>query len=794
MAQAGSQGHNQADTTQKQEVQLIRATEITNRLPKSTTRLQEIRSELISDEGLASLKADADSFLLDFARFLESESPLDTATTDPRLLENDLYQWSQWRQPLESIKGKMTSVVEELDAQKDEVDQMAELWKLSMEKYTDEAVPPSVMKTLDEFIAYTEETSTTINDKIRTIFTVLDEISIVEIKISEWIRIITQELEGIAAITMLEKSPWLIRLILSPEDSNYFVGNISENIRLNLLPTWSYVLKHKNTFFLLALMFVVFGNLLWIFKKEFRIKESRLTHLVVYRIDYIIRKPILTALYITLVLAIFILPQPPQSFRQIVFLTLLVPIMLLLPGLLQHKLDRFIVYLVILVLILDVSDLILHPFILDKFIEIIAAALLFYGTFYILRDRQLAGIFDKKGTEYIITFFSAIALLLLGISIIGNIIGYYFLGEFLVESVTWSYYSIALFIVGYVILTGLLYAIIHSKPMMKTSVIQKYSIRITQWFFNITFAAATLFWFYLVMFIFRINKEFLDVLSSIWSLGFTVGTFSFSLGSAIAFIITLWIAVLLSRVIQTVLEEDVLPKFQMSRGVPKTIAVMVKYGMITIGVLIAFAAAGIELSSLAILLGALGVGIGFGLQDVINNFISGLILLFERPVRVGDAVRVGDLEGIVMRIGLRSSILQTFDRSEVIVPNGHLISREVINWTLSNTLRRLEIEVGVAYGSDFEKVMKILKECAESHELVMSDPAPYVWFKGYGDSSVNFRLLFFYPQFEGGLSLRSEIAKAIDKAFRENGITIPFPQRDLYIKEHALNELKPPKK
>jgi len=189
------------------------------------------------------------------------------------------------------------------------------------------------------------------------------------------------------------------------------------------------------------------------------------------------------------------------------------------------------------------------------------------------------------------------------------------------------------------------------------------------------------------------------------------------------------------------------------------------------------------MTNLAFIFGALGVGIGFGLQDIINNFISGLILLFERPIHIGDNISVGELEGVVKHIGIRSSIIQSYDRSEVVVPNGKLISNELINWTLSNEVRRLEIEVGVAYGSDPEKVMKILKDCALSHKEVMKEPPPYVWFDEFGESSVDFRLLFFYPRFSGGMTVRSEIAVSIVKAFQENDITIPFPQMDIYIKE-----------
>lgn len=201
-------------------------------------------------------------------------------------------------------------------------------------------------------------------------------------------------------------------------------------------------------------------------------------------------------------------------------------------------------------------------------------------------------------------------------------------------------------------------------------------------------------------------------------------------------------SILVSRLIRAVLEEDVYPRISLPRGVPSTVTMLVRYTVISLGFLLALSIAGIPLDRLAIVLGAFSVGIGFGLQTVVNNFVSGLILMFERPIQVGDAVEVGGLVGRVRRIGVRASNVETFDGAEVIVPNGILVSGQLINWTLSSRHRRIEIQVGVAYGTDPEKVLALRCEAIKGHPRVLAQPEPTANFRAFGASSLDFSVFF----------------------------------------------------
>ena len=183
----------------------------------------------------------------------------------------------------------------------------------------------------------------------------------------------------------------------------------------------------------------------------------------------------------------------------------------------------------------------------------------------------------------------------------------------------------------------------------------------------------------------------------------------------------------------------------------------------------------------------MGVGIGFGMQNIVNNFVSGLILLFERPVKIGDTVTIGEDWGTISRIGLRSTVVETFDRSEIIVPNADLISQKVTNWTYSSKIVRVNLPVGVAYGSSLEKVLDILNKAAKEHDDVISYPEPNTIFEGFGNSSIDFKLRFWVHTIDDRMKVRSEVAVIVDRLFREEGVTIPFPQQDLHLRSVDSN-------
>lgn len=208
---------------------------------------------------------------------------------------------------------------------------------------------------------------------------------------------------------------------------------------------------------------------------------------------------------------------------------------------------------------------------------------------------------------------------------------------------------------------------------------------------------------------------------------------------------------------------------------------LIRLGVLIIGFFIAATAAQIPLDKVTIVLGALSVGIGFGLQTIINNLVSGIILAFERPIQIGDDIEVGNMSGEVREVGIRASKILSYDGAEVVIPNGDLLSQSLINWTLSDKKRRIELLIGVAYDSDMQKVNALIGEVLK-RDHILKTPAPRVLMQNFNDSSVDFRVLFWIESMDQMLDMRNEVMNAIFQTFKENEIEIPFPKRDLYIK------------
>jgi len=289
-------------------------------------------------------------------------------------------------------------------------------------------------------------------------------------------------------------------------------------------------------------------------------------------------------------------------------------------------------------------------------------------------------------------------------------------------------------------------------------------------------------WIYYVLDILTLWNPLKESFAGILSARFGYGALTFSLGGIIVFGLTLWISWLLSRFISYVLAREVFTRLRMPPGVPFALTSFSRYTILVMGVIIALATLGIPMDRLALIISALGVGIGFGLQNVVNNFVSGVIMLFERPIRVGDRVQLDDLIGDVTSIGIRASHIRTVEGSDVIVPNAEFISSRVVNWTLRDSKRRIVVSVGVKYGTDPQRVLDLLLEAAGEHEDVLSKPAPESLFRAHGESSLDFQLRVFTESPRGWMPVHSDLTVSINRKLSEAGIEIPFPQRDLHLR------------
>jgi len=267
---------------------------------------------------------------------------------------------------------------------------------------------------------------------------------------------------------------------------------------------------------------------------------------------------------------------------------------------------------------------------------------------------------------------------------------------------------------------------------------------------------------------------------------FNVGGTDFSIVRLAVLIGLFVVVVIISNYITNLLRTNVLQVTRMTRGSQEIISIITKYGLVSLCTIILLQANGINLSSLALIGSALGVGIGFGFQDIARNFASGIVLLFERSIQVGDFIQVGDHLGVVEEVRTRSIVLKTLDRISIIVPNSRFLSDEVINWNHRRSVTRLHLPIGVAYGSDVKRVKSALLQAAAEHLEVLHNPSPQVLFTGFGDSSLDFELLIWTSDPSRQAPLKSDLCFRIEEIFKEQQIDIPFPQRDVNLKAEDL--------
>jgi potassium efflux system protein len=375
------------------------------------------------------------------------------------------------------------------------------------------------------------------------------------------------------------------------------------------------------------------------------------------------------------------------------------------------------------------------------------------------------------------------AFVLISVAIGANIAGNVTLAQMLTEGTLFTGISFIAVVAVPQIFRFCLLVSMRSETARQLRMVRRHETAIRERLTDVATKLLWLLWGWLILARFRIADISADYAYKVIDYPIGVGGFGLSLGDIFSAGLVLWVSIYLSKLVRFILDEDVLPRANLPRGVPYATSVLTGYIIIVFGALSSAAAAGIDMSRFALIISALGVGIGIGLQDVVNNFVSGMILLFERPLQVGDTVDVEGTLGTVKRIGLRSSTLQTFDGAERVVPNSRFISQEFTNWTLSDNSRRIEIAIGVAYGTDPVKVLQVLQEIAENHEGILSTPRPTAIMTGYGDSSLDFSLRAWTTRNDQWVVIRSELLIAIGNALTEAGIEIPFPQRDLHIVE-----------
>jgi len=496
----------------------------------------------------------------------------------------------------------------------------------------------------------------------------------------------------------------------------------------------------------------------------------------------ILEHPVASSIVVVIFINSLLHSEAPRSWHNVFLLIAIIALLRLLPAFTPSQLTTF----AFLLLGLRTFELISSQVPDETWLGNLLTFLIILSSLATLlwfkhRIRQVQDL--SKNWIFFLHFASWIGIVVLAIALFSGLLGNFALAGLLASGTLRTAFLAVSFWLAFSVFRGMLILILRARFAQKSRLIRKNRDLIFRQTTRIVGAFIFLISLIAIPQLFSVFDPVASAVVATVTAPLEFRSISISLADIFAFVFLVWLSFQASRLICFTLEEEFLPRFRLPRGVPAAISHLTQYAILFLGFVIALSAAGLDLSRITILAGAFGVGIGFGLQNIVNNFVSGLILLFERPVHVGDRIQLAqDLTGQVIRIGIRASVVRTLDGADVLVPNGQLISNELTNWTLSDPKRRMTIPVGVAYGTDPQKVLDLLTELAADHPEVLADPEPVAFFMGFGESSLDFSLLIWVDRFEKGFQVRSDLCVAINAALKEAGIEIPFPQRDLHLR------------
>lgn len=773
------QPEQQTVTEETEKPQFYKVSEIPQKLEENSFYLQTLKIKVESSMDSSLTDSSWNSYLQK-KESLQNEvdiNNLDNYYT--RKLDDVQRRWSKLAEWLANWQAIVKTGVLELEGEKTNLEDKIKVWDITKENALQEEAPPELLQNITgiktEFDSYLEKIGILINEKLKIQNKLTDEsiaLGIVNSKLKDELSNRKQEIfsqdsaplweafierKDSVSISKQMGDIWTIY----KRSANDFIEINKKNLTVDLLV-------------LLLLLLLVFG--LKNFGKKLGDSDNSLDKAL-----QLLERPYSITILIFLLLFVLLYPEIPEILISFIKLLVVIPLLRVLLHVAHKSFTLPLIGISILFILSDIQDITVTESLLERIVLFLLTFLAFAGFLWLIIKKPIQTAIKGKRGEGIIRSGINIATILFAASLVANILGYVSLAQILVVKTLSSIFVAIILITALLILTSLLNIYLLTNFAKKLKIVQRFPSKVRDTTNKIIRYAFLIYWLLILInsfeALFPIKEYFTELLNRQW----VIGTFSISIGEVVLFFITIWVSVLLARLIRFILEGEILSRMTLARGVPGAISTLVKYFIVGFGVVVAFSAAGLDLDKFTLMAGALGVGVGFGLQDLVRNFISGLILIFERPIQIGDAVQIDDLSGRASKIGIRSSIIKTWDGAEVIVPNGNLIANKVVNWTMTDRLRRIEIKVGVSYGTDVALVMQTLLKCARDNQQIITNPPPSVLFNDFADSCLEFELRCWTSNYSDWITIRSDIRVAIDEAFEKEGIIIPFPQRDLHI-------------
>lgn len=734
------------------------------------SRIRDIQNDLAADRTSENVSQQIPALTREIdARMRETRNIVGQRPT-VEILGTLQAEWQRLRREVLAFNGELSGRATDLERDLDETDQLQRMWTETLNAATSSNAPPEVVRRIAEVVGeIAQARQAVVKDRATTLTTQT--------------RLAAQDARITDALTLITRARQRTLSRLFTRDSPPIWGNhvrSSQDLQAESLTSFStqwkalgaYLQRQLGRVLLGIAIFLVVAALLTWARRHVRslAADSRAT----FPESQVFEMPLAAALLVTFLLGRWIFPEAPRLLWAVLGALALIPSVIILRRVVRPNFSALLYALVAFYMLDRLRTVAAAVPTVPRWV--FAAEMLGATIFLIWLMRSMRRSPDATpGQVARVNLYrtaAGVALCASVLALIGNVFGYLTLANLIGNALLASAYF-AVILRGLIeVLTAIVGLLFTLRPFSLLQVIRRNESLLRRRLRGLLQWIAAFLWVAVLLNQLLIREWLFGAVRAALTAELKIGSLSVSAGDLIAFVLTVWASFLISRFVRFLLVEDVYPRVHLKRGLPYAISNTLHYLIVFIGFLVAVAALGFDMTKVTILVGAFSVGVGFGLQNVFNNFISGLILLFERPISIGDIIQIGDASGVVERIGIRASIIRKTNGSEVIVPNGQLISDRLTNWTLSNRQHGVELPVAVAQGNDPNRVREILEGTAAAHPLVAKEPPPQALVINLGPDSITFELRAWTDRGDQWMQIRSELAIAVNAALTAEKIAM----------------------
>jgi potassium efflux system protein len=761
-------------SAEKPQPAAIPLTDVATEAESVTTALRDIQSDLSLDQStdtivakqLPGLTREIDSRLRESRNILVQNPSIEILLS----LESE---WRRLRSELAELNSALTERINDLERYVVQLDQLGKTWDETFAVAKKANAPAEILDRIQNIINEIQQARATVDKQRARALTTQNRVGVQDARIADVLRAVAQAHENILDRLLLRDGAPLWSPTLFSRSAQELQEASLSSFSTQWMALGSYVGRQAGRLVLGVAVFIGLAAALYWTRRRVHELSAENKNSIPPKVS-IFEAPIATALLLSLLGSRWIYAQAPRLLWILFGALALVPSVIIVGRLIKPAL-RPLPYALIAFFFIDQlrSVAAAVPFFprLLFLIEMLGAILLSLWLVRSPMGRDL-WISPEPRTHTWTTFAGYVALAISFLAFLANVLGYITLSNLLGHSLLQSSYLALILYACVVVLDDLALMALSCRPLAALGTVGRHRTLLHRRLRQVLRLLAVLVWAMGTLQQLLVRDLLLNGAREFLTAELSIGSIHISLGDVLTFAITLWAAFALSRFVRFILEEDIYPLVHLKRGLSYAISNTLHYCILTVGFFLAMAALGFDMTRVTVLAGAFGVGVGFGLQNIFNNFISGLILLFERPINIGDVIQVEDASGVVERIGIRASVIRTSIGSEIIVPNGKLISERLINWTLSSRQHGIELPLAVAQDSDPARVIALLERTAAAHPRINRDPPPQALVVKLGPDSLGLELRAWTDHSEQWMQIRSDLAIAVSSALAAEKIAI----------------------